>query len=124
MGSEFLDVDHMVALVPSWMNDVISEQSPQISATCIAEQGNNLLSQWDDDPSQYKRNSFKMHALIYKAIELHLLDYPEIKDLVHRAICETNVYEKGSFDIYFYIREHLGLTNYPSVEEMEIDLCR
>jgi hypothetical protein len=124
VGSEYLDIDHMVALVPTWMNDVLSRQSPQVIVGCIAEQGQKLLSEWNDDPSQYEKNSFKMHALIYKAIELHLLDKPEIENLVQTLICETSILDKGRLDIFFYTRKHPGLANYPSVDKMEIDLCR
>jgi hypothetical protein len=106
------------------MNNAISEQPPQVVAECISKEGQSLLSHWDENPNQYEKNSYKIHALIYKAIELHLTEYPEIKNVIHKAICEVNLYKKGRLDTYFYISEHPGLTNYPSAEEMEIELCR
>jgi hypothetical protein len=124
VGSESIDIDHRVVFVQPWMDDVISRQPPQDVETCIAEYGQYLFSHWNDDPDQYINNSYQIHALIYKAIDLKLLAYPEIKNLVHQAICGTNIYEKGRLDIYFYVNKHPGMTNFPSVDEMEKDLCR
>lgn len=124
VGSEYLDVGHMIALVPTWMNKEISRQPSQVVANCIVERGKVLLSHLNDDPDQYEKDSFKIHALIYKAIDLNLFDYPEVNSLIHETICDTSVFDKGVLDIFFYIRKYPSLTNYPSVEEMESDLCR
>lgn len=124
IGSQFLDIDHAVAIVPSWVNDEISNQPKSIVSVCIAEQGELLLGQLRGTyDTENMNNVYKIHSLIYLAADLEIINNNQIEQFVLAAICDERVYYRERIAILYYGLTQPDLQNFPHPSDILIALC-
>ncbi len=126
-GSHFLDLDHMVALVPAWMNDGIAAHSKDAIAQCIADEGLYRLRLLDGRLASDEDVSLAVEALVFKAFELKLLEYSEMQALVDSAVCKHSLRYASSLVLTAYYGTYkkpppyTGASN--EIQRMRVDLC-
>ena len=122
VGSTRVDIDHMTSIVPTWMDEELAKQPREDLAECIVSQANEAFMEWEQAPTNQRADSsYRIHALLYKANELDLLEYPEVERLFQRAICEDKIRKNGQLIIIDYLYRFPG--DYPPLVEMEKALC-
>ncbi len=120
LGSKFTDVEHMIAIVPAWMDEEIAVHPPEVLTNCIVDEVNNLMAQWDN--GNRKQISYSIHALFYKANELDLFAYPKLDLLFQGIICEDKVLYNSQLVLIYYT-EKFDETAIPNHQEMFDALC-
>ncbi len=102
-GAHFLDTDHMLALTPSWMDEVIESQPKDQAAQCIADEGLYRLRLLAGGLNSIEDTSRSVSALIYKANQLKLVSDPQVEQLLDAAVCRNRLnYESSLVLIYYY----------------------
>lgn len=126
-GMNFLDRGHMVALVPSWMDDAINSQPKNDVANCISQEGFYRLSLLGGGLNSREDVSLAIHTLIYKAEQLKLLNYPQIQDLLNMAICKNDLDYEYEITLIYYLSKNGKIPDYAmkdnSTERMQAELC-
>lgn len=122
MASKFTDVDHMVTIVPVWMNETIANQPREMVARCIEEEVANLLMLWDKNEGSKKAISYQIHGLFYMVDNLGLTEYSEVDELFQHIICRREIFYIEQLALVYYT-EKFGVSNLPEREEMLNIIC-
>jgi hypothetical protein len=126
-GTHFLDIDHATVLAPSWMNDAINNQPKNDVANCISQEGFYRLSLLAGKLDSKENISLAIHALIYKANELNLLEYPQVQPLLDAAVCKNDLDNEWRLISIYYFAKYTNPPNYISqsdaTERMQAELC-
>ncbi len=112
VGYQFMDIDHMYVNVPSWMFDSINNHGAQVNATCIKEQILKYLADIDQNQTQKKEASLKVHALIYLSDKLDLLTNEDIVNTIELTICQKKIWDYESFIVTYYLTKSNQLPSY------------
>ncbi len=100
-----VDFEHMGSAVPGWMLISIRNHSEESIAECISMNGTAILKRLLENPGNSRLDSYAIHALVYEAYELKLLDYPSIDDFVRQTICSGHVQESFLIEPIYYIHQ-------------------
>ncbi len=119
-GSQFLDRDHFVAILPIWIDEEISKRPAQEVIECISNEGEQLLDSLPDS-DQNKAISLQIHALVYLAYNDRLLEYKPVNDFVLTAACHPELWYEYNVALIYYAQNGYDLNNIPETKEM-IDL--
>lgn len=124
VGYQFLSLDHNKVIVPTWMDSEIAKQPKETVMDCIIIQGENLLNQLSSTYTfENEKRSLKIHALIYKANDLHIIGYDGMQQFVLSAMCNKNLYYRESISIIYYASTETDYQNFPDPGEILRDYC-
>lgn len=127
VGSRFLDLDHGVALVPSWVDDTVGQQSGPELARCISQEGLYRLGLLAGHLDSKANVSLAVHTLVYKAEQLKLLKYPEVQALLNEAVCKHDLDDEFALALIYYVDRHGKAPQFVSesnsTTRMRTDLC-
>ncbi|HSB00948.1 MAG TPA: hypothetical protein VLE49_09890 [Anaerolineales bacterium] len=127
VGKDYLDQDHMVVLVPDWMDQIIDNQPPEVIADCISSEGLKQLQNLSQQSNSREEISFAIHALVYRAYNSKLLEYSQTRDFLHQAVCTANVEYPFQLILIHYTSDYKKLPDYykedDALERMRNELC-
>lgn len=90
--------------MPEWVDDSIEGNSDDDNAGCISEEGWRQINLLFRIPDKQREISRAIHALIYKANDLDLLDHPNVQEFVLNVVCKSNVADPYPLRFLFYIQ--------------------
>lgn len=112
--------------MPQWMNGVIKDNPPNIVADCIYQEGKRQLVLLETNPEQREEISLAIHAIIYKADDLKLLDVPNVHEFISEVVCRSDIKNVFRLQLLFYIHDFGSPVDYNQPgwqERMVSELC-
>jgi hypothetical protein len=129
VGSRFLDMGQMGAVVPDWMDSALANQPLDEIADCISKEGLLQIENMSLEPDSRQDVSLRIHALVYKASELDLLDKPKILELLDISVCKSELDYPYILVRTYYLEQFGKLPDYYAddsdkrMEIMKVELC-
>jgi hypothetical protein len=127
IGSNYVDRDHFVVIMPIWVDDAIGSHNEATVAKCIAEEGDRQIGLLNRIIDKRREVSFSIHALIYKAYNLKLFGYTEIEGFIHGALCTNSIEYPFSPLLLYYNHKFGELPDYiyddDAIDRLRGDLC-
>jgi hypothetical protein len=127
VGSQHLDFDHGIVMVPAWMDTAIENQPRRQVAECISQEGSYRLALLRAHLSSTENTSFSIHALAYEAERLGLLEDVQVMSLLRSAVCDSNLEDEFALALRLYVGVKGKAPDYVGEQDastrMRHDLC-
>ena len=123
VASKFTDLEHMVTIVPVWMDEEIAKQPRETLSECILQEMTRLLAEWEKLNNSKKEISSSIHGLFYKVDGLSLLEYQDIDSIFQGVICSEELLYNQQLVLIYYV-DKFGVEEFPNYPEMLSAICK
>jgi hypothetical protein len=127
VGLHYLDRDHMVVLVPTWMDDELDSEPASDIVQCIVDEGYRQLELLSQQPEKREEVSLAIHALTYKAYNINEENSLSFQDFLSEAVCQHDLVYPFELVSILYVGKYQQLPTYyveeNSLDRMVSELC-